>query len=85
MVLQDLFILKIEFAAVVDYGEPFVRGTYNLEGDGPLVFTCYEEVSAIVNAIHVENIPNVQAVADCLSPLPAVRQQLIMYVCKELR
>ena len=81
-ILQDLSknaLLKIELAAVVDYGEPFVRGTYNLEGDGPLVFICYEEVSAIVNAIYVENIPNVQAVADSLSPLPAVRQQLITY------
>ena len=61
-ILQDApksALLKIELAAVIDYGEPFVKETYNLEGDGPLVFTFYEEVSTIVNAIHIENIPNV--------------------------
>ena len=64
---------------MIDYGEPFVKGTYNLEGDGPLVFTCYEEVSTIVNTIHVENIPNVRAVTNSLSLLPTVRQQLITH------
>ena len=32
--------LQIELAAVVDASEAFVRTTYNLEGDGPLVLTC---------------------------------------------
>ena len=40
--VQKCSILRIELAAVVDYGEPFVKATYNLEGDGDLVFTCYE-------------------------------------------
>ena len=29
-------LLKIELVAAVDAGEPFVKATYNLEGDGPL-------------------------------------------------
>ncbi len=81
-ILQDArrsALLKIELAAVVDYGEPFVKGTYILEGDGPLVFTCYEEVQVIVNAIHVKNIPNVRAVAESISPIASVKQQLLTH------
>ena len=33
--------LKVEIAATVDAGEPFVK-TYSLEEDGPLVFTAYQ-------------------------------------------
>ena len=33
---QKLNHLKIELAAVVDWGEVFVKETYNLEGDDPL-------------------------------------------------
>ena len=29
---------KLELAAIVDVGEPLVKATYVLEGDGPLVF-----------------------------------------------
>lgn len=28
--------LKMELASIIDAGEYFVKGTYNLEGDGPL-------------------------------------------------
>ena len=34
--------LQIELAAVVDAGEAFVKATYNLEGDDPLVLRCYD-------------------------------------------
>ncbi len=81
-ILQDAqrsALLKIELAAVVDYGEPFVMGTGILEGDGPLVFTCYKEVQVIVNAIHVENIPNVRAVTESVSPVASVKQQLLTH------
>ena len=36
--------LQIEIAATVDWGEPFVKACYDLEGDGPLVFECYERL-----------------------------------------
>ena len=39
--------LKVELAAVIDYGEEFVKTMYKLEGDGPLVFTCYEIIDAL--------------------------------------
>ena len=54
-----------------------MKGTYNLEGDDPLVFTCYEEVNVIINVIHVENISNVRAVANSLSHSLPVRQPLL--------
>ncbi len=37
--------LKMEIAITVDAGEPFVKTTYRLEGDGPLVFSAYEEIT----------------------------------------
>ncbi len=35
-------LIQIELAAIVDAGEPLVKATYKLEGDGPLGFHCYE-------------------------------------------
>ena len=81
-ILQDAqrsALLKIELAAVIDYGEPFVRGTYTLEGDGPFVFSCYKEVQAIVNIIHVENTPTLQTVAESISPIASVKLQLMTH------
>ena len=60
-------ILQVQLAAIVDYGEPFVKGTYNLEGDGPLALRCYEIVDTIRASIHTANTPNVLAIAEKLS------------------
>ena len=61
---EKLKYLKLELAAVVDYGEPFVKATYSLEGDGPLVLSCYELVQEVVASIKIENVLNLQAVAN---------------------
>ena len=37
-------LLKIELAVIIDGGELFVKGTYNLEGDGALALSKYEEL-----------------------------------------
>ena len=34
----------VELAITVGDGEPFDKAIYSLEGDGPLVFTCYEKI-----------------------------------------
>ena len=34
--------LQAELEVVIDAGEPFVKATYKLEGDGALAFTCYK-------------------------------------------
>lgn len=76
---QKLVTLKIELAAIVDWGEPFVKATYNLEGDGPLAFTCFDIVQSVTAAIHVANTPNVNALVRSLTSSPAVNQQLTTY------
>ena len=42
---QKVAYLQLELASVVDCEESFVKATYNLEGDGPIVFKCYEILS----------------------------------------
>ena len=37
---------------MVDLGEHFVRATYNLEGDGPLVVDCFEAIAHLRAVIH---------------------------------
>lgn len=76
---QKLKYLKVELAAVVDYGEPFVKAAYDFEGDGPLALSCYELVQEVVASIKVENVPNLQAVIIQMSPHVAIQQQLKAY------
>ncbi len=72
-------LLKLELAAITHWGKPFVTATYDLEGDGPLVFSCYETVQAVVASIQVANTPNVNAIARRLSSVESEQQQLIAY------
>ena len=60
--------LKIELAATIDVGEPFVKATYSLEGDGPLVLQCYEVVSSVNTSIESAHYPNLNAVALAIAP-----------------
>lgn len=53
--------LDIELAAMIDAGKHFVQATYYLEGDGPLVFTCYERLYASAYATAIESYPNTEA------------------------
>jgi hypothetical protein len=62
--------LRIEIAATVDWGEPFVKACYTLEGDGPLSLECYEIVDNVKAAVAVENIPNVRGVVNMLTRQP---------------
>ena len=43
-------------------GEHFVKATYFLEGDGPLVFSCYEKLKVVAEACQAPHFPNVRAV-----------------------
>ena len=77
--LQKQALLQLEIAATVDWGEPFVKACYFLEGDGPLTVDCYEKVSASIRSAH---IPNVHAIAQRLSGAPQsdqCHQQLVEY------
>ena len=44
-------------------GEPLIKATYVLEGDGPLVFSCFERLQTVANACQVPHFRNVHAVA----------------------
>ena len=59
--------LHIQLAAIIDWGEPFVKATYKLEGDGPLVLQCYEVIDTVRATIKAANTPNILAVAEKLS------------------
>ena len=50
--LQDL-----ELGVMVDVGVHFVNATYYFEGDGPLIFTCFERLSAVSHAVTVGHYP----------------------------
>ena len=72
----------MELAAVVDAGEPFVKATYNLEGDGALVFKCYDQIQALKAGIDNAYYPNVNALAQKLSTRGYTCQQLKQYTSK---
>ena len=44
-------------------GRHFVKATYALEGDGPLIFSTYRQLQEILNACRLNHWPNVEAVA----------------------
>ena len=59
--------LKLELAATIDVGEHFVKATYFLEGDGPLVFAFYEKLSAFSQFCQAPCFPNVRAIATAIA------------------
>ena len=77
---QNKGLLQLELAATIDIGEPFVKATYCLEGDGPLALECYEVISMLQASISNNHHPNVDAIANQLSGDNAnARQQLVNY------
>ena len=64
---QRLVDYKLELAVTTDVGEHFVKATYYLEGDGPLVFSCYEKLKAVAEACQAPHFPNVRAVAAAIA------------------
>ena len=67
---QKRALLQLEIAATIDWGEPFVKACYHLEGDGALAVECYNVVERVSAAVHTANTPNVQAIAQQLSGVP---------------
>ena len=72
--------LQLELAAVIDVGEPFVKATYKLEGDGALVFSCFDVLASLEVRIKTAYFPNLTAVSAKLSAgNPARSQQFEQY------
>ena len=60
---EDVTELKLEIAALIDGGRSFFTTTYNLEGDGPLIFTCYQHLTALAQAVQLGVYPNCTALS----------------------
>ena len=54
--------LQLKLAAVIEWGHPFVKATYRLEGDVPLAVDCYETIETVRVVIRSSHTPNVQAI-----------------------
>jgi hypothetical protein len=65
--------LQMELAVTVDAGEPFVKSTYRLEGDGPFALIAYQEISTLRAAVSTEHYPNVVAVSNKLTAVSTSR------------
>jgi hAT family C-terminal dimerisation region len=59
---RTLTELKVELAAVCDAATPFVKATYNLEGDGLLAFVAYEELLKCKRFVDDPHLPNLRAI-----------------------
>ena len=59
--------VQMELAITIDFGEPFVKATYNLEGDGPLALSAHEEIAKLKVVISTQHFPNTDAIATKLS------------------
>ena len=64
---ERLINLKLELAITIDVGEHFLKATYFLEGDGPLVLSCYDILHAVARACQAPHFPNVHAVAAAIA------------------
>ena len=83
--LQKRSRLQVELAIVIDVGEQFVKATYSLEGDGPLVFSCFEVLSAVDASIPTVHMPNTVAIIEQISGLAGstiTSQQWLAYARK---
>ena len=69
----------MEIAITVDAMEPFVKATYNLEGDGPLLFKAYEEISTLTVCTSVKHYPKSKTVENNLGSTASQQQLLLDY------
>ena len=72
--------LMVKLAITIDAGEPFIKATYFLEGDGPLVFSCYERIQALRVSVSTAYYPNTSAVINKVAHgNPVLHQQFRDY------
>ena len=64
---QRLIRLQLLAKSLTTETRRFVKATYKLEGDGPLVLQCYEVIDTVRATIKAANTPNILAVAEKLS------------------
>ena len=59
--------LQLQLAAIADVGHHFVTATYYLEGDGPLVCSCYEKLQAVAEACRMPPFPHFRTVSTAIA------------------
>ena len=64
---DDCDSLRLQLAAMVDVGRHLVNITYQLEGDGALVFSTYHVFQSATPAFAQEHWPNVRALCEAIS------------------
>jgi len=64
---QQHMLLKLELATIIDVGEHSVKAMYFLEGDGPLIFSCYEKVSTVNQASQAPHYLIVHAIVTAIA------------------
>ena len=62
-----------------DFGEPFVKATYRLKGDGLLALAVYEEIVTLYASISAQHFPKTLVVATKLSSSTTQKRQLFDY------
>ena len=78
---QKCSLLKVELAVVSDLGEHFVKSTYTLEGDGPLVFDCFEAIVKLRAVIHSNHLSEYS----CSHPqfsATSCNRTAVVYLCR---
>ena len=65
--LPTVIQLKVELPVVIDFSEQFVKSTYNLEVDGALIVTCYEEILKLRDIVHFPYSQNLEAIIQSFS------------------
>ena len=73
--------MKIEIAIVVDAGEPFVKGTYNLEGDGCLALSCFSVLQLLALSTANRHYPNTRAITKECEPAEEQQEALLKFAC----
>ena len=68
-------LLEIELAAIIDVGEPLVKATYKIEGDGFLIFDCFEVVATLFSLFEIGHFPNIKAISTRLANGNAAAKQ----------
>lgn len=76
-------VFRMELAAAIDGGRPFVMTTYTLEGDGPLVLTVYDRLQEIIASTTDIHFPNIMAVAKSIAPNNQARQQELITAAEQ--
>ena len=72
-------LLQVELAATIDAGMPFVKATFNLEGDGPLVLNCYDTISALNMAARQAYYPSLDGITAHIAANPHEESDLLQH------